>query len=162
MFDPLSATPAPENEKAIACEEGFVNTNVVLQKVLQRLTNEERVNIVLRCDDLPLIPGTEEDYETVFTHLIRLILQKKEAVLRLFLHIHCTTEESETQKATSLKWFNIQLVSNIVPCADWMQANNERNAEIVAILHKNGGKLVVNQAKSSGCILSVFIPGKTF
>jgi hypothetical protein len=155
------ALPAPENEKESTGNEGLVNINLVLQNAIRQSCGEDRSNITLRCDELPFVPGTEAHYQTVFTGLLQMILQQRTASSsRLFLHIHCTPEETGTRNVKGLKWFSVQLHSNILPGADWVQANSECISEITDILGKNGGGLAVNGAPGPGCIFSLSLPGK--
>jgi hypothetical protein len=160
MSEIQSVPPTPEQIKS-AAERCLVNTNAVLQKALQRLTAEQRNTIALRCDDLPVVQGTEEDFETVFSSLLQTILQRKENVSKLFLHIHCTAEDFAADAPTELKQYSIQFNTNIAPCAEWLQQHEQQLAHVAAILQKNGGLLLVNQLKNTGCIFSVSLPGKT-
>jgi hypothetical protein len=146
-----------KNEQAVK----WVNANAVLQKLLQQLDADERKVIVLRCDELPHLHGTEDDFKTIFSGLLHMILQKKEEVPQLFLHISCATEEQVLSTAPGPKWFSIQFNTNILPCFDWLQANEQQMVEVAAILQKNNGSLVVAQVKSRGCIFSLSLPGKS-
>ncbi|HEU4902211.1 MAG TPA: hypothetical protein VFT06_05440, partial [Flavisolibacter sp.] len=74
MSEIQSVPSTPEQIKS-ASERCLVNTNAVLQKALQRLTAEQRSTIALRCDDLPVVQGTEKDFELVFSSLLQTILQ---------------------------------------------------------------------------------------
>jgi hypothetical protein len=158
----IQSVPSTIIKKEAGKAEGIlVNTNVVLQNVLQQLSAEDRNKIVLRCDDLPYVQGNECDFEFVFSGLLQMILQKKENVSKLFLHINCKTEEEESQKSIGFKSFCIQFKTNIISCADWFEIHEEQINKIATILHKNGSSLAVNQMSGSGCIFSVSIPGKT-
>ena len=159
MSDLQSVPPAPEH--IVASGRRLVNTNAVLQRTLQRLNAEERNTIALRCDELPVLEGSEEDFEAVFSGLLQLILQEKENVATLFLYIHCTTEEIHSQSQQGLKQISIQFNTNITPCADWLHQSDQQFKEVAGILQKHGGNLLLNQLKNSGCIFSVSLPGKT-
>ena len=156
----LQAVPPPP-EGIVGSGRRLVNTNAVLQKVLQRLNPEDRSKIALRCDDLPVLEGTEEDFEKVFSGLLQLILKNKPNGAKLFLHIHCTEEEIDPQTPKGLKQFSIQFNTNIIPCADWLQKRDQQFNEVAGIVQKNRGSLLLNQLKNSGCLFSVSLPGKT-
>lgn len=138
----------------------LVNINVVLKKVLQSLDPEERTKIVLRCDDLPMAVGDETHFTHLFRSLLQMILQKKEEVQTLFLHISCTAcnEIQAAKSATGL--YLVQFNSNIIPCSSWFKKNQELLSELSAMVAQNKGSLAVNQFKASGCIFSVSLPGK--
>lgn len=161
MSDVKSAPPSPESKKKndiTGSRQVYINT--ALQKALLQLQTEERSKVILRCDDLPIIPGAEEDFEKIFFVLLHLIFHKKNDVPQLFLHIHCLQEENSSLAANEEKWFTIQFKTNITPDVEWLETNNHRINEVAAILQKNKGTLVVSQLKSSGCIFSVSLPGK--
>ena len=73
----LPSVPSAERIRIATTLAGWINANTVLQKILNSLDAEERSKIVLRCDDLPLLSGREEDFENLFRSLLQMILQKK-------------------------------------------------------------------------------------
>lgn len=137
-----------------------INTNVVLQRVLQGLDAGDRNKIVLRCDDLPMAAGDEESFEVLFSGLLQMILQKKNEVHTLFLHISCATEEQTQLTRSGSDLFTIQFNTNIIPCTAWFDRNKEQLDELGAMVAKHRGRLVVNKLQSSGYIFSVSLPGK--
>lgn len=155
-----SVPPTPERTSREA-ERKLVNTNSVFKKALAQFSKDVRKGIALRCDELPDVQGTEADFEAVFSLLLQTILQRRKNVTRLFLHVHCTSEDIDTEKASGLKQFSLQFNTNISPCADWRQQNEQQLTNVAAILQRNGGRLLVNQLKTTGCIFSVSLPGKT-
>ncbi|WP_121356530.1 hypothetical protein [Flavisolibacter nicotianae] len=152
----------PASERMIReAERKLVNTNAIFKKALAQFSKDLRKGIALRCDDLPAVQGAEADFEAVFSLLLQTILQRRANVSRLFLHVHCTSEDIDTDNAAGLKQFSIQFNTNISPCADWLQQNEQQLTNVAAILLRNGGRLLVNQLKTTGCIFSVSLPGKT-
>lgn len=138
----------------------WVNTNVVLKKVLQNLAPQERSKIILRCDDLPLAEGDEAFFVDLFRGLLQMILQKKEEVPTLFLHISCEAVLPSTGSNSGTELFTIQFNTNIIPCAAWFEKNKNWLNELSAQVAQNKGSLALNQFKASGCIFSVSLPGK--
>lgn len=139
---------------------GWINSNAVLQKILQSLHADERNKIVLRCDELPLVAGREEDFENLFRCLLQLILQKKGEVATLYLHISCALAEPVHPGRFGSRYFTIQFNSNIVPCTHWFENNKDRLNAMEALVAANKGTLVTNAFRSGGCIFSVSLPGK--
>jgi uncharacterized protein YdiU (UPF0061 family) len=160
MSEDRSVSPATESKTSKKTAATLINTNAVLQKALQKIIAEDRGSIILRCDELPSVRGTEDDFETVFSTLVQMILQKKNDVSKLFLHINCTAED-EQATAAGVKPFNIQFNTNISPSVNWLQLHQQQINEVAAILHKHTGSLVVNQVKNGGCIFSVSLLGKS-
>lgn len=155
---PLSSSTA----KPSGTEIQLVNPNLILQKVLQQISSEQRNVIALRCEELPFVFGNEEDWQSVFTQLLKTIFNKPKPV-KLFLHIQCTSENKKAAEATSgmnEKLFTIQFNTNLKPSADWLQNNEQHIHEAAAILQKNDGHLTVNQTQKPGCIFSLTLPGK--
>lgn len=137
----------------------LVNANAALEKILQTLRAEDRSNIILRCDELPLFPGQAADIETVFACLLQMILAKKETTTKLYLHICCTGEEGKERK-TGIAIYSILFHSNLVLTADWLQQQQQKIEEVKAVLQPYNGGLLVNPATNSGVVFSVSLPGK--
>ena len=138
----------------------WIDTNLVLKNVLQSLHAEEKGKIVLRCDHLPLIKGDKPTFANLFRGLLQMILQKKEEVTTLFLHISCTANEKTQMAKAGSCFFTIQFNTNIVPCTAWFEKNRVLLNELSDLIARNNGYLVVNQFKAGGCIFSVSLPGK--
>ena len=155
---PVSSTQESTQDKAA---QGLVNTNAALQKALQQLPVRERSEMILRCDDLPLVNGTEATYEKAFCILLQLILGEKKKLPAVFLHIHCTAEEIDSSRPTELKQFSIQFNTNIAATANWLKQHEQEITDAKTLLQQNGAALLVNQLKFTGCIFSISLPGKT-
>ena len=140
--------------------EKLVNINEVLKNVLQSLDPEERAKIVLRCDDLPMAVGDETVFTHLFRNLLQMILQKKDEVPTLYLHISCAGGEKTLPANSKAEAYTVQFNTNIIPSTEWFEKNKERLNELSALLLQNNGSLSVNQFKASGCIFSVSLPGK--
>ncbi len=157
----LQSVPSVERQSTGKTPVSQIDTNAVLQRILQRLEAEDRNKIVLRCDELPMVVSDEENFETLFNSLLQMILEKKDEVPTLFLHISCTTEAQSILAKSGSALFTVQFNTNIVPCTNWFEINKDRLDELGTILAKYRGKLVVNEFRSSGSIFSVSLPGKS-
>ena len=139
----------------------LVDTNVLLQKVIQQLPSSLRSEIVLRCDNLPAVQSSEESLEKVFTQLLQLIIAKKELASRLYLYITCSEDKAAAGKRlTGLTSFRIQFHTNITPHAEWMQVEEQQINSIASLLLPFGGSFTVNQLKNSGSVFCISLPGK--
>jgi hypothetical protein len=159
MSDIYSVPPVSARAGNKGSAVQWVNASAVFQQVLHKLDAGERKAIVLRCDELPLLQGTEEEIQLLFSGLLQMILQKKDSVSQLFLHINCKTALQETVGKTGRMHYIIQFSTNITPCADWMQANKKQIEEFQTILQQYNGSL--RMAESQGCIFSLSLPSKT-
>ena len=137
----------------------WVNANTVLQSLIQNLGAEDRKAIVLRCDELPLLPGSQEEMETVFSNLLQTILQKKTSVTQLFLHINCKKILPDAVIPFGQTQYMIQFHTNILPSADWKRLYTGQLTTITAIIQKHKGSLLV--AEAPGCLFSLSLPGKS-
>lgn len=135
----------------------WVNTNAVFQSILQQLDAEERKAIVLRCDDMPQLQGSEEELKNLFSVLLQLILQEKDTVSRLFLHINCVARQQDSP-ALAGEQYTIQFNTNIVVSANWCKVHAQQLASIALQLQKNNGSL--ETAVAQGCFFSLSLPGK--
>jgi len=140
----------------------FVDTNVLLQKTIQRLPSSIRSGIVLRCDELARLQISEEAMEKAFSQLLQMIIEERETGTKLFLHITCSKEKKQEQETTSDQFsrFLIQFHTNLKPHAAWMQEAESRINNIASLLTPFGGSLLVNQLKNSGCVFVISLPGK--
>jgi hypothetical protein len=140
----------------------LVNANTILRKALHNLTPEVRSNLVLRCDELPLVKITEECLENAFTELLSLIISNRSTDTKLFLHISCI-QETEPGNNTGVKdgnhRYQVQFHSNTSPYTEWLPKNQQQINSIAASLVPAGGSLVVNHLKNSGCIFCIALPG---
>ena len=160
MSEDRSLSPATESNATKKAGADLVNTNALIQKALQKTAAEDRGSIIFRCDDLPLVHGTEEDFETVFTTLLSVILQQKSGASKLFLHINCSSDH-EQATAAGVKPFNIQFHTNSNPGVNWLQLHEQQISAVEALLQKHSASLVVNQLKNGGSIFSISIFGKS-
>lgn len=141
----------------------LVDANAVLQKVVKRFSLELRNRVILRCDELPNVQGTTESIERIFGDVLELIMEKKQAVDQLYLHINSGTAFSNAQDISlpkGLKRFLIQFHTNITPGKDWLQVSEQKINAIAAMLSPFGGSLSVNQFKNSGSLFCITLPGK--
>jgi len=160
VMSDLQSVPAIERRNVGKAPLNRVDKNAVLQRVLQRLEAEARSKLVLRCADLPMTAVEEESLEGLFCGLLQMILQKRDEVATLFLHISCATEEQTPLARSGSAFFTVQFKTNIIPCTNWFDRNKDRLDELEATVASYRGKLVVNKFKSSGYIFSVSLPGK--
>ena len=159
MSDIFSVPPVPAKTGNKFAGTQWVDASAVLHRMLHRLNGGERREMVLRCDELPLLQGTEKELELIFSALLQMVLHRKETVSQLFLHIHSKTALQETVSMTGSTYYLIQFNTNITPCADWIQNNRKQLTEIETILEKYNGSL--HLAEAQGCIFSFSLPGKT-
>lgn len=155
----LPAVP-PQTETFSSTEVHEVNTNFVLQSVLQQLRPEVKNKIILRCDELPLVQGNKNEYTTVFTLLLHMLVAKQEEVSKLYLHIHCTRDSFSEFTTASPALYCIRFYTNLIPSADWMKNHREQIDEANLLLQKQKGSLTVNAGNNTGCLFSVSLPGK--
>lgn len=158
MSDIYSAPSLPGRQVKKEAPAKWANANTILQSIIQQLEAEDRKAIVLRCDELPLLRGSEEEIEIIFSGLLQMILQIKHSVTQLFLHINYKTDEQDSLNNSGRKQYTIQFNTNISPCADWMQLNGQQLTGIAAIVQELNGSLAVGEAQ--GCLFSLSFPGK--
>ncbi|HYO20889.1 MAG TPA: hypothetical protein VER36_00700 [Flavisolibacter sp.] len=136
----------------------FVDTNGLLKSAIQQLPAELRSEIVLRCDELALLQGSEEAIGTAFSQLLQMIIDEREAGKKLFLHITCA-KQTEAM-LTGGQRFLIRFHANITLHASWMEEADRRINSIASLLLPYGGSLLVNQLKNAGCVFCITLPGK--
>ena len=138
----------------------FVETNTLLKRAIQKLPVEVKNEIVLRCDELARLQGTEESIEKAFTLLLQMIADERDMGKKLFLHITCAKQKNEEDAPAGLQRFFVQFHANLTLHASWMLQAEGRINTIASLLLPFGGSLVVNQLKNSGCVFCITLPGK--
>lgn len=162
-FNPLRRNPdfSPASLKQPA--PPLVDSNKVLQRALKKISAEAKNAMVLRCDELPYLQGTEETIELAFTRLLQLILEKKDAVIKVYLHISSTLSTIKELKASDrpdLHRFLVRFHTNLVPDKDWLKKAKESINGIASVLSIYDGNIAIQQLKSSGCVFYISLPGK--
>lgn len=153
-YSPLFRSSAPA---------ALVNANHLLQNRLQALSAAERNDLVLRCEDLPLLAGDEEALAAVFSRLLGMILDRRQPGTRLYLHIDAIREPgagNATTAAPGRGFYRLRFHTNAHFCAEWMQAHERHLNAVAALLQPLGGSLEVNQLKNTGCLFCLNLPGK--
>lgn len=145
----FSSTPSSSANNNLA-DAGFI-----LKKVLASASVADNSNLVLRCDELPLLKVPAEELKSVFANIISFIVLHKPVSTKLYLHVSCT---SQTEAPAS--FVNISFSANIAAPPEIMREDSTVFNEISSITQRNRGRLVINQLKNSGCIISVILPGK--
>jgi hypothetical protein len=140
----------------------LVDANTVLCKVIQKLSPRFKNDVVLRCDELAQLQGSEQNIENAFSQLLQLIEEEKPLDKKLFLHITSFIDRSNDKSTIGqgLQRYIIQFHTNISLHAAWMQEAEYRINGIASLLLPFDGSLQVNQLKNSGCVFSISLPGK--
>jgi hypothetical protein len=140
----------------------LIDTNRVLQKIFQQLSTEVRGRFILRCDELPLLQADEADLETIFSSLLKLLLEQKTAgTSKPFLHIQCRLEEESLKVNGGINQYNIQFTTTLKTNTDWLATQQVQLNDISTRLQRNRGRLTVSGLTNNCCVFSFSLPGKT-
>ncbi|HVK97168.1 MAG TPA: hypothetical protein VM368_05090 [Flavisolibacter sp.] len=138
--------------------------NDVLQRALQKYQNEIiKGNIIIRCDELPEVEGNEQELELMFKNIISIIIDNDLLSNKQFLYVNCTNGSIDAQASNikdDCKYFEIQFKTNVSAAIIWQRADKYKITECEKIVSKHSGKLKMNIINSTGCLLSIILPGK--
>lgn len=143
---------------------GTVILNDVLHRSLQKYQHEIiKGNIITRCDELPEVEGKEQELEVVFKNIVSIILDNDLLSNKQFLHVNCTDELIDLQGLNikeCYKYFEIQFKTNVSAAIIWQRADRNKIMECEKIVSDHFGKINMNIINSTGCLLSIILPGK--
>lgn len=121
------------------------------------------VKSIVRCENLPVIKGNQEDISRTFEDLIRLILGYSGTTSQLFLYIDC--EEADggpngNAVMEGLKKYTIKFRTNISPNEDWEEVHKELLAKCRQVLSMHNANFQINRPNHTGYLFSISVPGK--
>ncbi|HEY6955454.1 MAG TPA: hypothetical protein VI385_09425 [Flavisolibacter sp.] len=142
----------------------FLSLNEVLQLSLKKAQAQvDKVKLIVRCETLPRVKAEQEEMVKLFDGLLGMILNSGQGNARLFLYIDCeedTTDVIDMNLEAGLKRYFIKFHTNIVAHDNWKLVNSQSIIGCRQILSRHNGNLAVNDISSSGCLFSVWLPGK--
>jgi len=142
---------------------GLLSLNDILKESLKKAQAQaENVQLIVRCELLPLIKAGQEDMTRLFDYLLSTILNHA-GNSRLFLHVDCDKDSDELMDLTLEKGFQrytIKFYTNITTHDNWKLINNQALINCGQILSRHNGFFFVNDIRSTGCLFSISLPGK--
>ncbi len=152
---PVPVVPQPlQQEPTLPCTDA----GAVMQRLLQRITANERQLVTLRCDELPEVAVPEADLSLLFSSLLRLILEKKAGLSRLYLHISC--RKVQTGRAGGTTLHQIQFATNLFGMNP-VDEYSRRMSRFGSVLSQCNGSFAISQEQRQGCVFLFSLPGKT-
>lgn len=143
---------------------GLLSLNEILQESLKKAQAQvDKAQLIVRCENLPLIKADHDEIVKLFDGLIGTILNQPPNATRLFLYVDCDEERSDIIDMTlneGYKKYLIKFHTNITTHEHWKLVNNQALVDCKQILSRHNGNLVVNDVSSTGCLFSVLLPGK--
>ena len=142
----------------------FLSLDEVLRASLKKAQAQvDRAKLIVRCETLPAVKADREEIVRLFDGLLGMILNSGQNSSRLFLYVDCEEDTSDVidmNLEAHLKRYFIKFHTNIVAHEDWKLVNSHALISCRQILSRHNGNLVVNDFSSSGCLFSVWLPGK--
>jgi hypothetical protein len=143
--------------------EATVSLNEILQRALQIFRERCKVDLILRCENLPLVKVDPEQGQRLFSLVLEMVVGEGPPGPRQFLYIGCS-EEDRVQLAGIAKqgwsYYTIQFHTNGRSDNEWVEKNQSQIRECEAILGSLNGSCQVNGSGTPGCVVSVTLPGK--
>jgi len=143
---------------------GFISLNEVLQESLKKAQVQvDKVKLIVRCEPLPATKADHDELVKLFDGLLGMILNSGLENSRLFLYIDCEEDTSDIVDMTidaNVKWYLIKFHTNVIAHDNWKLVNSQALISCRQILSRHNGNLAVNDISSSGCLFSVWLPGK--
>jgi hypothetical protein len=142
----------------------MLSLNEIFRESMRRVQPAfAQLQIIVRCENLPVIKGNQEDITGVFEDLIRLILGYSATASQLFLYIDC--EEADHGPADDIvqegfKRYTIKFRTNISPDGNCEEVHKEIFAKCRQVLSVHNANFHVNRPNHTGFLFSISVPGK--
>jgi len=126
------------------------------------LIGRSELNIITRCENLPLVKGNKEDYLLLFEKLLSIIFFDSKPPSKLFLYIDCeeVKEKLSHHLSEDFSTYKIKFRTNISPSKNWEADNAMTLAKCREIVSAHNAIFLVNSSNQTGCIFSITLPGK--
>ena len=142
-----------------------VDLNEVLKSVLENYCTSQPSNCILRFDNLPSVIGNKEHFIRLFNALIFMITSHPPVNSKLFLYVKCTEEKWDNEiidlrASTGKTLYKIDLYTNITTDENWEVLYHSGLEECTLLAAQNNGSFSFYPISNTGCLFSVFLPGK--
>jgi hypothetical protein len=139
----------------------MLSLNEIFKESMKKAhAGQQGLNLIMRCESLPLVKAQRGEMETVFTTLIRLILQHPVTGSKRFLYIDCEERIQKQQLQKDQKQYLIKFHTNGSTNDNWKEANRVSIDKCEKILSAHHGSLTVNNIDHTGCLFCISLPGK--
>jgi hypothetical protein len=141
----------------------LIDLNPVMQQALRRMQRSGRhLEVIVRCEHLPVMNTVRADMEAVFSSLVSIIGEKAATDCRRFLYIGCSEEHKDISAdlTNGYKRFLLQFHSNVSTDARWKEVHSDVLESCSQLLKKFQADLTVYEVKNTGCLFSISLLGK--
>lgn len=157
----MSVTESTQNNSALDAVNyiplDFLSLNDLFNERFRKAqTRLEQLNLIVRCESLPRITGNREEITLLIDTLLSMILQQPPVGSKLFLYVDCEEMRNGKEAGRYLIKFHTNLTTNDV----WKEVNREELALCERIVARHDGTFSVNNISNTGCLFSLFLPGK--
>ena len=152
----------PEEEFDLDNKPGQVSTvylNDIFRESLKRARADCPVDVIIRCDSLPFIPGVTNNFSELFDTLIGLIFRISGSANRAFLYVGCEEESGTTGLQNRIyRNYIIRFHTNFSTGDEWKEKNAVQLSRCNEIISNYGGSFIVNSIKNTGCLFLITLP----
>ena len=120
----------------------------------------EHPGLVMRCEHLPQVRGHQDELVRFFYLLIRLIINNKPPVPKLFLYVDCDEGRKDLMLESGFKKYIIRIHTNITTSDAWKEMNDHILSGCKKIIADHQGELQINNIKNTGCLFAISLAGK--
>ena len=140
----------------------MVSLNELFKESLRKVQAGTDMNMVVRCQVLPVIRGRREEMENLFDTLVRMIVHGAPYGSRRYLYVDC--EEELRVSANSVnedsKKYVIKFYTNTIINDGWKESHRLMLDKCETIVSSYHGNFTMNNIRDSGCLFSITLPGK--
>ena len=156
----VSPQIVPDNE-----EEVF-DLNEALITLMQKYSDEDHKNFIVRFDNLPVVFGNKDHLTCILDALISMITSHPPNNSKLFLYVNCAEEKLDNEivdlnTEPEKKLYKIDFYTNINTDEHWKAIYNSKLSECSLLGTQVGGKFSFYPISNTGCLFSVLLQGKT-
>jgi hypothetical protein len=136
-----------------------VYLNDTFRESLHKARGGGQVDVIIRCDSLPFIPGSKKHFSELFDNLIGLIFDMSSAANKVFLYVGCEEESGTTGLQNRIyRNYIIRFHTNFSAGDEWKEKNAARLSRCNAIITNYDGSFLVNTIKNTGCLFLITLP----
>jgi len=137
--------------------------NYILKQALLKIKDVmEGHSIIMRCDQLPVIEGRQQDFLKLFQTIMQFVLSRPPVASKQFLYIKCEEEELAKEVmdlSGPAKTYIIQFYTNTSFDAYWQAGQQPLLAQCEQIANSYSGSFAYTQF-NSGCLFTLRLSGK--
>jgi hypothetical protein len=160
MSESLKASAAFDGRYSRLAMQPVVDLNAVVSKILEReKARLQQLQVILRCDVMPLVNGGEARLTLAMSQLLQLVLDHPPPGSKLFLYIRCEEVNGAGKSEGAPGVYAISFHSNARTEGGWQESYDAVLRQCGAICEECGGEFTHHLHSRNSCLFTLKLPG---